>query len=290
MYQPRNIQRLAKEISDLIEDDLSRVGIFYRIFHRCKSRVSVKKKINSKGYDGETKFLRDVIGIRINLYFIDDLQIVCDHLLVKYKADFVEMTIDEKSATEFKPSRINLIYRIPKKFSREFNEVVSEKEIDKTFEIQLRTILSEGWHEVDHDMRYKCPEDWLSHSDLLRYFNGILASLETSDLSILSLFDQMSYRHYKAENWKAMLRTKLRLRMTELEDFKKLDSIISENNEIQKQLFKIDRKDFLNKLLSENYRFPLSYSNLIFVINFFYLNHIEINLLSPEDLDALFKG
>jgi hypothetical protein len=100
----------------------------------------------------------------------------------------------------------------------------------------------------------------------------------------------MSYRHYKAENWKAMLRTKLRLRMTELEDFKKLDSIISEINEIQKQLFKIDRKDFLNKLLSENYRFPLSYSNLIFVIKYFYLNHTEINLLSPEDLDALFKG
>ncbi|HEU5290214.1 MAG TPA: RelA/SpoT domain-containing protein [Cyclobacteriaceae bacterium] len=290
MYQARNIQRLAKEISELIQDDLSRVGIFYRIFHRCKEETSVTKKILSKGYDGETKFLRDVIGVRINLYFIDDLQIVFDHLQMKYKNDFVEMTIDKKNATEFKPTRINLIYRIPKKYLKEFTDLVTEKEIDKTYEIQLRTILSEGWHEVDHDMRYKCPDDWVSHSDLSRYFNGILASLETSDLSILNLFDQISYRHYKAGNWKAMLRTKLRLRMTESEQIQKLDLSISGSNEIQKQLFKFDRKDFLKRLLSENYKFPFSYSNLIYVINSFYLNYDEINQLSPKDIGSAFKA
>lgn len=290
MYQARSIQRLAKEITDLIQDDLSRVGIFYRIFFRCKSEVSVQRKIKAKGYDGNDSFLRDVIGIRINLYFIDDLQIVFDHLLSKYKEDFVEKTIDEKNATEFKPERINLIYKIPKQFLGEFNEVVTDREIDRTFEIQLRTVLSEGWHEVDHDMRYKYQEDWTGHSDLSRYFNGILASLETSDLSILSLFDQISYRYYKAENWKAMLRTKLRLRITEAESVQKLDLVISGSSEIKKQLYKIDRKDFLNKLLSENYRFPLSYSNLIFLINHIYLNHEEINLLLPEKMISQFKG
>ena len=25
--------------------------------------------------------------------------------------------------------------------------------IDNTYEIQLRTVLSEGWHEVEHDLR-----------------------------------------------------------------------------------------------------------------------------------------
>jgi ppGpp synthetase/RelA/SpoT-type nucleotidyltranferase len=32
--------------------------------------------------------------------------------------------------------------------------------VDNTFEIQFRTTLSEGWHEVDHLMRYKCKPDW----------------------------------------------------------------------------------------------------------------------------------
>lgn len=290
MYQSRNIQRIAKEITEKIEDDLFRVGIFYRIFYRCKDEASVRKKIQFKGYDGKTKFLRDVIGVRVNLYFIDDLKIVCDYLLHKYKEDLVEMTIDEMNATEFKPARVNLIYKIPSEFVGEFNEVVSEVEIDKTFEIQLRTMLSEGWHEVDHDLRYKCPEDWTDHSDLSRYFNGILASLETSDLSILNLFDQISFRHYKAENWNAMLRTKLRIRMSEVEHNEKLDSIISGNAEIQKLIFRIDRKDFLQRLLRENYKFPLSYLNLIFMINYFYLNNTDINLLAPRDIDSVFRA
>ncbi|RGY92598.1 hypothetical protein DXA15_21945 [Parabacteroides sp. AM58-2XD] len=31
----------------------------------------------------------------------------------------------------------------------------SFKNIDSTFKIQVRTTLSEGWHEIEHNMRYK---------------------------------------------------------------------------------------------------------------------------------------
>ncbi|MBK7959276.1 MAG: hypothetical protein IPK03_14995 [Bacteroidetes bacterium] len=33
--------------------------------------------------------------------------------------------------------------------------MVNNSLVDSTFEVQLRTILSEGWHEIDHDLRYK---------------------------------------------------------------------------------------------------------------------------------------
>lgn len=45
---------------------------------------------------------------------------------------------------------------------------------DATYEIQFRTTLSEGWHEIDHALRYKCKTDWDKHEDEERAFNGIL--------------------------------------------------------------------------------------------------------------------
>src|SRR5690606_280477 len=86
--------------------------------------------------------------------------------------------------------------------------------IDNTFEIQFRTTLSEGWHEVDHLMRYKCKSDWQELTSESRMLNGIYATLETNDQALKALFDDISYHHYKAKQWEAMLRNKLRLRFS----------------------------------------------------------------------------
>ncbi|WP_202796549.1 hypothetical protein, partial [Thermophagus xiamenensis] len=63
--------------------------------------------------------------------------------------------------------------------------------IDNTFEVQLRTILSEGWHEVDHSLRYKCKDDWKDYPDQERLLNGIYAALETNDSTLKSLFREI---------------------------------------------------------------------------------------------------
>lgn len=62
----------------------------------------------------------------------------------------------------FMPTRLNLIFRMDDFCSRELVNVLKDIDgidsslIDCTYEIQLRTVLSEGWHEVEHDLRYKC--------------------------------------------------------------------------------------------------------------------------------------
>src|SRR6185369_8342226 len=245
-YRSRDLERITKTISSNVEEELEDLGLLFRIFYRCKSDVSTINKLSIKKYDGVTSFMRDIIGIRINLYFADDLEIVYN--LVREKFEFVEETIDKNEETEFKPTRINIIYRIPKEFDKEFVDVVNDKRIDNTFELQLRTVLSEGWHEVDHDLRYKCLEDWEHHAELSRVFNGILASLETNDWSILKLFEQLSFLHYKSSNWPAMIRTKYRIRFVNHEINPELLKIIASDLGLQKQLFRIDRNEFLNIL------------------------------------------
>ncbi len=198
-YNPRDIERIAKSVASEIEDEIAKAGIFYRIFFRCKDQKSLSRKLDSKTkegeakYNGTSKFLRDIIGIRVNLYFVDDLNIVTNYIKEKYQSRFLEETIDQNKATEFKPTRINIIYSLQNDYKTEFREVVPDVRIDSAYELQLRTVFSEGWHEVEHDFRYKCSDDWTLYPDLSRTFNGILASLETHEWSTIQMFERLSY-------------------------------------------------------------------------------------------------
>lgn len=78
--------------------------------------------------------------------------------------------------------------------------------MDNTFELQLRTILSEGWHEIDHSLRYKSQADWLDYPENERLLNGIYASLETNDIALKNLFNELSYKHFKNRNWEGLIK------------------------------------------------------------------------------------
>jgi ppGpp synthetase/RelA/SpoT-type nucleotidyltranferase len=277
MYEPRQLERLSKKLDDQIEDIMERVGIFHRIFYRVKTASSVTSKMERKSYNGTDSFLRDLIGIRVILYFPDDIEHVRDQL--KKLFHLVEETIDRKEETNFEPSRINLIFRIPDGLTKEFRDHITDGRIDNTFEVQLRTILSEGWHEVEHDVRYKCKEDWENHKDIARIFNGILATLETSEWAILSLLNQISYRHYKANNAEALILTKFRLRFSHAKLSEPVKAVISED--ILKQIIKIDRQEVLDYIYTSGIILPLTMDNFIFIINYMTLKKKDIQDLMP---------
>jgi len=280
MYQAQNLSRLSRDLSNGLEEEFSRVGLFFRIFERVKSSTSVDSKINSKGegYYSEEKKIQDIIGIRIVPYFPDDIHILYERL--KKIHDFVDETIDKTGETNFNPIRINLIFRLPKQYITEFNDLTQNKVLDSTFEIQLRTILSEGWHEVDHDLRYKCVDDWKDSSDLSRNLNGVLATLETSEYAILRIFDQLSYRHYKSQDLIAMIRTKFRLRLTNYKLSDKVSDVFNRNT--MKEFYKIDRNDVINYFLEKNIILPLTLENFILIINYQFVKNQELIDLTPK--------
>jgi putative GTP pyrophosphokinase len=291
IYNPRDIERIARDITLKLEDEIVNAGIFYRIFFRCKNNKSLNKKLMNLGengtekYNSEGKLLRDIIGIRINLYFAEDLELLTNFIKEKYKHSFVEETIDQNNTTEFKPTRINLIYRIPEEYSTEFREVVKDQRIDSTYELQLRTIFSEGWHEVEHDLRYKCKDDWHDYPELSRTFNGILASLETHEWSIIQLFERLSYSHYKA----GKIRTKLRIRFEDLIITKRLSSLLESDDSFKKDFFKLDRNTIVFFLLKNKLHFPTTLENIIYLINHFFIRNKAVSEITPEVLIENFK-
>ena len=164
--------------------------------------------------------------------------------------------------------------------------------IDDTYEIQIRTILSEGWHEVEHDFRYKCQNDWKEYPEESRLLNGIFASLESNEWSLLTLFDKLSYSNYKNEEWNCMVRNKLRIHFVDESLSEDVLSYLSTHPEIAKKIFKASRSELLEGILREGFTSPLTYDTTVHLIN-----HIEVKdrkLSAMEDpalkteLDSLF--
>lgn len=278
----------AKKISDSIENELTRVGLLYRIFYRAKTEYSLNKKIESKGegyYTSNGKKIQDFFGIRVVLYFLDDLTVAQDALCRKF--GLVSKEVDPVTKDSFSAQRCNFIFRLPDDISKESQIINLNQLVDDTFEVQFRTILSEGWHEVEHDLRYKCKTDWEDHDDLSRSLNGIYATLETADWGVKQLFEELSYRHYKKREWGQMIRNKFRLRMEPpLDDA--LHQLI-ERNDIGKKIFRIERLSVLKKILELDIDLPINVNNLLFIINYFFLKDQDLIKLTPSTLIRKFN-
>lgn len=270
---------------------MTRTGLLFRLFSRVKDNNSITDKFSRKKYSEGDKLMQDLIGFRVTTYFNDDLKIIvdlCEKLFGKE-----ELVYDEPDTEIFKPLRKNMVCKFPQEQSDYFGEIKALNSefqfIDDTFEIQFRTTLSEGWHEVDHLMRYKCKADWSELNNESRMLNGIYASLETNDQALKALFDDIAYHHYRAKRWEAMLRNKLRLRFS----LQNLDSDIlkhlNENAEVGKNIFKLNRNDIISSYINSTLSFPTTFNNWVFYINFCFIKDAFLLSKTPEFMITEFE-
>ena len=158
-------ESILREIENNIGAKLNQCGLMFHIFSRVKKDKSIKIKLDKKQdeYRSKNKKMQDYLALRITLYFSDDVDLVYRNL----ERLAIDKSVDEMEVDRFCPKRLNLIMRLPEDKVRDFNFAINTNQgiyaklIDATYEIQIRTILSEGWHEVEHDLRYKCKEDWV---------------------------------------------------------------------------------------------------------------------------------
>ena len=68
---------VEQDLRRIISDRLEQCGLYYRCFSRTKTAQSMARKFERKDLNEEHK-LQDLIGVRINLYFDDDVDICKD--------------------------------------------------------------------------------------------------------------------------------------------------------------------------------------------------------------------
>lgn len=293
----QEVQSIPDVISRDIEKELSalfdKCGLYYRIFCRCKSADSAAAKIQLKKYEETGRKMQDLIGVRIALYFKDDIDICVE--LLKNHCSIIEMVRDEENSDTFSPMRLNLVCQLPESVASSLSSTLWEFPIDKTFEIQVRTIFSEGWHEVEHDLRYKNKADWADHMDLSRNLNGILATLETCDWAIINVLDCLAYQKYKNRDWNAMLRNHLRMHLQNDPLSPPIADLFDHDNGLAKEFFRIDRKAILLPLSSkEMFLLPKQLNNIVYFANHLVVKDPRISELTPsrlkDQLDRVFPS
>ena len=274
-------------ILDELSKALDKAGIYYRVFSRSKSPESIKRKLKQKGdkYREEGKKLQDIIGNRFVFYFLDDIEIFASYL--RKRNNFLEESNSTKELEEakeesigslsdkiFMPSRLNLIFRMEADIATELGYILQNIDgidtnlIDTTYEVQLRTVLSEGWHEVEHDLRYKCRDEvWWDYCQIeSRMLNGIYASLETSERALSHLFFEISYKNYKKKDWEAMLRNHLRIKLSDNLSTK-IKKILDSSNDVAKLILKQEKEKVISLLFYAPSSFPLNINNIVYLIN-----------------------
>lgn len=238
--------------------------------------------------------MQDLLALRITLYFTDDVEIV--HNYLRSQSNFDSESVDEAEVDKFCPKRLNLVMRVPDKLQQDMNAARKEFDyedlIDDTYEVQIRTILSEGWHEVEHDLRYKCKEEWDEFKEESRLLNGIYATLESSEWSMLTLFDRLSYSQYKNKAWNSMLRNKMRVRFADKGLSEELCNYLLDNNDTAKSLYRANRTKILKLVMEKNFSYPLTYDTVLHLINHIIVKDKKLTIFEDkilkQDMDIMF--
>ena len=288
--------KVLKDIVTDLESVLNKCGIMYHVFYRTKSIMSIKNKLEKKAeeYRRKNKKMQDLLALRITLYFTDDVEIV--HNYLRSQSNFDSESVDEAEVDKFCPKRLNLVMRVPDKLQQDMNAARKESDyedlIDDTYEVQIRTILSEGWHEVEHDLRYKCKEEWDGFKEESRLLNGIYATLESSEWSMLTLFDRLSYSQYKNKAWSSMLRNKMRVRFADKGLSEDLCNYLLDNNDTAKLLYRANRTKILKLVMDKNFSYPLTYDTVLHLINHIIVKDKKLAIFEDkilkQDMDIIF--
>lgn len=260
---------VEQDLKRIISDRLEQCGMYFRVFSRTKTAASMELKFQRKEY-GEERKLQDLVGCRINLYFDDDVEI-CKSIM-ENTFSVLEWSTSARAEDEFKPTKLNGVFRLPEYLRSEISPATWDMCIDDTFEIQIKTMFFEGWHEIEHDMRYKGEELWKERSSFSRYFNSILATLELCDKSMVTLFEDLGHELYKSGNWSDMIRSHFRLKMGNVYLYPEVEQRLTEDqaetvDSLAKRIYKTPRSVLMEQFLSRNRKVPINANTIVAVLN-----------------------
>lgn len=269
------INNVKMSLLNTLVTKLNNAGIYFNSTSRIKSESSLLHKLETGKYsmqEGGRK-IQDIIGIRINLFYLEDMDI-CEKILEEtFLLDNWSKTKNEEN--KFEAQKCNGVFRIPSKYLRNIPASVWNKPFDQTFEVQLRTVLFEGWHEIEHEMRYKYKlgsdsketDLWTGHEELSRVMNSIIANLELCDWSIMQIFNSIHDSQYKEKNWENAIRSKYRLRITQDPLKPELREYLDNNPDIVAQFHTVSKRELVEILLNKKYHKELTPDRVIYLIN-----------------------
>lgn len=259
---------VEKDLKRIISDRLEQCGLYFRVYSRIKTASSMARKFELKEY-GDGRKIQDLVGVRVNLYFDDDVDI-CKNIM-EYTFEVLDWSTSERGDAEFKQTKLNGVFRLPEYLKDEISADTWDMCIDDTFEIQIKTMFFEGWHEIEHDMRYKGEGLWNDYPGFSRYLNSILATLELCDKSMVTLFEDLGHTLYKSGRWSDMIKSHFRLKLGEAALYPEVEELLDKDLEhvdnLAKKIYKTNKMFLVEQLLKRSRRIPINVNTIIALLN-----------------------
>ena len=306
---------IASNIEARISAILDKTGMYYRIFSRQKSEDSIIKKLKSKEneYSENGKKMQDFVGIRIVFYFKDDIETFLNILRSWNSYDkanesnsnleLSNLENDIKNSglqklqnlipltdKVFMPERLNVVMKMDAYETDLFLDLMSaqtnynSKLIDNTYEIQLRTVLSEGWHEVEHDLRYKTRKEswWNECQEESRLLNGIYAALISNESQLASIVDEIAYKAYHNREWDTMIRFHFRRRTKECKLSANISAYLDANREnVAKKIYRFNRRLLVEILNRISIKVDITTDLITFIVNRAVIKDSNLLIMEP---------
>ena len=263
-------EEFVEQIVDEVSTHMKNAGIKAEVNGRVKHFFSIYKKMVNQ--DKTVDQIYDLFAVRIIVESVKDC--------------YAALGVIHEMYTPI-PGRFKDYIAMPKPNMYQSLHTTVIGPQGKTFEIQIRTIFSEGWHEIEHDFRYKCLSDWDNNRDLSRTLNGIFATLDNCDWAISSLLTEVAYRHYKAGEWIPMLKNTFRIRILDSDGMDEILKYFDENKSIAKAFFRLEREDFLLWLSDISSRLPLNLKNVVLLANMYSIKDPYLDELTSETMKSI---
>ena len=271
---------------ELIKSLLATLDVKYHtIEHRTKTIESLEEKIGRKNITDTKKEIMDISGIRIILYYQEDVDKVVD--LVKNN-----FAIDEKNSinkadlynsNEFGYLSVHYIVTLDDKRNKlpEWN-LFSELKA----EIQIRTVLQHSWASISHQLMYK--KNYEIPKELERKLYQLAGLFELADEQFLNIKHQHNSLKERIKNEITTETENIEINLLTLKYALEKESGIGDI--IEKIAVEAGWDNKESDFKQENVNDDLSDINLISdILGYKFMNEIEENLkLKIEDLKLYF--
>lgn len=181
--------QLASTMKDLLTHLLKQEQIDYLhpVQSRTKPLMSFQEKITRKKYTDPIKEITDLAGIRVIVFYPDEIARVKDVIEENFKVD-PKNTVDKAAQLakdRFSYGGINYVVSL-KKDRLELSEYRKFRGLK--FEIQLLTLCQYAWAEIQRKIEYKSEE--LIPPELSRRLSRLLALFDLADDEFAAIRDE----------------------------------------------------------------------------------------------------
>lgn len=185
-YEKRfaSLKQVASSTELAIKDELRKFNLeLHHVAARVKELPSAIAKVRARQYGRPSWQLTDQIGVRVIVYYPEDVDRVANALRSKFEVDEYR-SVDKRrelQLRQFGYRSLHILIRLGKELPPQLQKHFSRFWI----EVQIRSILEHAWAEIEHEICYKSGITF--PNDLLRRFSALAGSLEILDQQFSTL-------------------------------------------------------------------------------------------------------